>query len=109
MPSLTIILTDLQYAGLQKAQELHDLEQKDDAVQNPEAYAQKIMSRACDSFVSSLGVAEAPTIEALKREVEAKNLLLAEKDAEISRKDAALAEVASAEVLKAQAAEVVKI
>ncbi|TXH43994.1 MAG: hypothetical protein E6Q97_33365, partial [Desulfurellales bacterium] len=75
MKTLTISLTDEEYAGLTKAQLAHDLSLENtpdekDQKNSPEAYAQFVMSRACESYSRQWA---SDTIEGLRNQLAASN------------------------------------
>ncbi len=75
MPTITIVISDAQYAGLIKAQLQHDLALEntpDEASQvgTPEAYAQFAWARACDSYSAQWS---GDTVESLRAQLAASN------------------------------------
>jgi len=75
MPTISIVISGVQYAGLTKAQLQHDLALEntpDEASQvgTPEAYAQFAWARACDSYSAQWSGA---TVESLRAQLAASN------------------------------------
>lgn len=76
MPNINITLTDEEYAGLKKAQELMDLSGASHG--SPEAYAQFIATSAAQSYIQQY---DENTVEGLKNILSVKEEALAREKA----------------------------
>ena len=94
MPKVTLDFTDDQWAGITHARELGNQPRAgDDQIETNEAYVAFIMGSASDSYAKTKAMTENPAAIIAAKDIEISSL-----KAQISTKDAAIAEMAEVAV-----------